>query len=187
MPEADVSATYSTIVAASATAVYDALLDTDFGSHPLVAFLMALRMLPRHVLAPRATWRRVRSAGSRPRLSLRALLNGGFVLLQELPPEELVLGVTGRFWSPSGTLVHTDPATFRDLPPTGLARAAWNFQLEPLAPELTRLSTETRVRCSDPATLRIFRRYWRIVAPGSGLIRWAILRRIKQAAEANVV
>jgi hypothetical protein len=47
------------------------------------------------------------------------------------------------------------------------------------------LATETRIRCADPATLRAFRRYWRLVAPGSGLIRHAILGQVRREAMAD--
>jgi hypothetical protein len=183
MPEADVTAAYAITVAAPASRVYDALRRTDFGRHPLIAFLMGLRAIPALLTAPAATWRRLRppvgttgAAGS--------LLRGAFVLLEDRPPEGLVLGLTGRFWTPTGGLLATDVATFRECPPPGTARAAWEFGLEALPDGRTRLRTETRVRCSDPQTRRRFRRYWRLVAPGSGLIRRAILRRVRQTAEA---
>jgi hypothetical protein len=104
------------------------------------------------------------------------------MLLAESPPEELVLGVTGRFWTLSGSLVPSTAATFRDPPPHGLARGTWNFRLESLG-ESTRLRTETRVRCADVATRRAFERYWRIIGRASGLIRKVILRQVKRAAE----
>jgi hypothetical protein len=42
------------------------------------------------------------------------------------------------------------------------------------------LTTETRIRCADAATRRHFRRYWRLVGPGSGLIRHAILGQVRR-------
>jgi hypothetical protein len=183
MPASDVSAAYATTVAAPADRVYEALLATDFGRHPLVALLMGLRALPAFLAAPVASWRRSRvSRGSRTG-RLKALLNGDFVLLEEIPPVELVLGLTGRFWTLSGGLVPSDAATFRQAPPAGYARAAWNFTVQPLDGGRTRLRTETRVRCADAVSARRFRAYWRLVAPGSGLIRWAILRQVRRHAE----
>ncbi len=186
MPESDVAATYATTIRASPARVYDVILSTDFGAHPLVALLMGLRAVPALVAAPRATLRRWRASRGGTSLRLKTLLSDDFVILEEAVPAELVLGLTGRFWTPSGGLVPTDPTTFRDTPSPGLARAAWNFHLVALDPERTRLSTETRVRCGDPRTARRFKAYWRLVAPGSGLIRWAILRQIRRAAEQPV-
>jgi hypothetical protein len=104
------------------------------------------------------------------------------VLLAESPGEELVLGVTGRFWTPSAKLVPSSAATFLETLPPNLARGAWSFRLDP-AGASTRLTTETRVRCDDEASRRAFNRYWFIIGGASGLIRKVMLRRIKRAAE----
>lgn len=40
-----------------------------------------------------------------------------------------------------------------------------------------------RVRCADAAARRAFGRYWRVVRPGSGLLRHVMLRRIRAWAE----
>lgn len=183
MPDADVAASYDTHIRATVPQVYEALLATDFGSHPLVALLMGLRAIPAFLTAPRSTCRRLAASRRAPTLRLKTMLSQDFVILQEEAPHEMVLGLTGRFWTPSGGLIPTQAATFRDAPPIGTARAAWNFTLEPAADGGTRLATETRVRCGDPATARSFRWYWRLVAPGSGLIRWVILRQVRLRAE----
>ncbi len=182
MPEYDTTATYATTVAAPAERVYQAILATDFGSHPLVAFLMGIRLLPGLLVAPRETLRRLREREERATRNLGSMVGEHFVLLEAAPPSEIVLGITGRFWTLAASLGATDPATFRDPPPAGQARAAWNFSVTPLAGGGCRLATETRVRCSDVATRRQFRRYWKLVAPGSGLIRIAILGQIRNAA-----
>lgn len=183
MPEPDVASRHSTTVHAGRETVYAHLLGLDFGRIPLVAALMAVRAIPALLSEPRVTWRRMRAEAGAARLPLRALLGADFTLLQEAPPEELVLGLTGRFWTPTGGLVPTARESFRDAPPAGIARATWSFRLDALTPGVTLLHTETRVRCADPATLRNFRRYWRVIAPGSGLIRRAILRAVRRRAE----
>jgi hypothetical protein len=182
MPEFDVTATYSTTVKAPADRVYEAVLATDFGKHPLVALLMGIRMLPGLLVEPRATLRRLRNQRDSPKRRLESMTGESFVLLEADPPRELVLGITGRFWTLAARLTATDPATFRDPPPAGQARAAWNFSVTPLPEGGCCLATETRVRCADAATRRQFRRYWTVVAPGSGLIRIAILRQIAKGA-----
>jgi hypothetical protein len=147
---------------------------------------MGIRTLPALLTRPRITWARMRRRSGAPALPLRALLHRDFVLLAERPPFEIALGLTGRFWLPGGELRPTHAATFRDPILPGHARAVWTFHLEPLAGGRTRLVTETRVRCADPATRRSFLRYWRLIAPGSGLIRRAILSMIRRRAEAAV-
>ena len=44
--------------------------------------------------------------------------------------------------------------------------------------------TETRVATSDERSERVFARYWRVIYPGSALIRRNWLRAIKARAEA---
>jgi hypothetical protein len=183
MPVYDVSACYGTTIRASPDVVYRALWETHFDREPLIRALLTLRSLPNLMLHPHATWRRMQDRQRRPPEGLRHMLRGdGFVLLAESPSEELVLGVTGRFWTPSARLVPSSAATFREAIPPALARGAWNFRLEP-AGESTRLTTETRVRCGDEASRRAFKRYWFIIGGASGLIRRVMLKRIKRTAE----
>jgi hypothetical protein len=65
----------------------------------------------------------------------------------------------------------------------GTAKAAWNFSLEELEPGLTRVVTETRILCADPASLRAFRCYWLVVRPFSGLLRRLMLHALRKSAE----
>lgn len=182
MPRFDVAASYSIDIDASHERVYAAILATDFSSSPIVAVLMGLRMIPALITSPRRTWRRYRQTAGRRSRQLKTMLSDDFALLEEAPPTELVLGLTGRFWTPTGGLVPSDAATFRNPPPAGVARAAWNFLVEPIDDQRSRLRTETRVLCGDADTARNFRRYWRLVSPGSGVIRWVILRQIRKQA-----
>jgi hypothetical protein len=122
----------------------------------------------------------------RRRLPLRgSLLNGfrkaGFVPLRETP-DELVFGGVGRFWQPSGGLRRVDPARFREFAEPGFAKAAFNFQVERTG-ERTTVRTETRIATTDERARRHFARYWRLIHPGSALIRVAWLRAIRRRAE----
>ncbi|HSR92522.1 MAG TPA: hypothetical protein VLK88_14555 [Gemmatimonadales bacterium] len=187
MPVYEVSASYDITVRASPEAVYRALWETDFHKDPLIRALLTLRSLPGLILHPRATWRRMQDRRHRAPEGLRRMLRGdGFVLLAESPCEELVLGVTGRFWTPSAKLVPSSAATFLEPLPPNLARGVWSFRLDPVGAS-TRLTTETRVRCDDEASRRAFKRYWFIIGGASGLIRKVMLRQIKRAAEAGTV
>jgi hypothetical protein len=99
-----------------------------------------------------------------------------------VPGEEFVLGIMGRFWTPTGGVVTASADRFRQLPPAGLVQAFWNFRVE-ASGSGTELSTETRVRCADAATRRQFMRYWRFIRLGSALIRGSMLRHIRATAE----
>ena len=69
-----------------------------------------------------------------------------------------------------------------DLESAATARAAWNFFVDPISPTRSVLRTETRILCSDAASRRRFGFYWKIIRPGSGIIRHAILAAVKDEA-----
>ena len=184
MPACDVSARYGVSIHASPERVYATLLATDFGRPWLVRGLMGFRLLPGLLRSPAATWRRLRRGGGSRRASLSDLAHSDFLLLEAAPPREIVLGITGRFWTLAAEIVRIPPERFREPLPVGLAQAAWSFEVTASGAGCE-LATETRIRCADPATLRAFRRYWRLVAPGSGLIRHAILGQVRREAMAD--
>jgi hypothetical protein len=67
--------------------------------------------------------------------------------------------------------------------PPRLGKAAMNFLMEDEGGGWTRLTTETRVHGTDRWTQRRFAAYWRVIYPGSALIRRMWLRAIKARAE----
>lgn len=189
IPAWDARSAHELVIAAPRARVFDALLNTDFGRNPVVRSLMFLRLLPALLLSPRktlATHRRATAAQAELRhAAAGSMLGGAFALLEHRVPEELAFGLTGKFWTLTGGVLPSDPATFQEPAPAGAARAAWTFELDELDAGNTRLRTETRVRCSDAATRRRFLRYWAVIHPGSGIIRWALLRQVKRAAESG--
>ena len=62
--------------------------------------------------------------------------------------------------------------------------AAMNFAIESDGHGGSNLSTETRVYAATVAGLRRFAVYWRIIRPGSDIIRRSWLRAVKRRAEA---
>jgi hypothetical protein len=181
MPTFDVAERHAIDVRAGAARTYEVARDTDLAALPLVRALMGLRAVP--ALAARALGRRgqVTSGGAQ-----HAGGPGGlpFTLLADTPGSEFVLGLAGRFWTPSGGIVPAEAADFSSPPPPGLAHAAWNFRVEPRAGGCT-VTTETRVLCADAITRSQFLRYWRIIRFGSGMIRRSMLREIRRRAESG--
>ena len=172
-----------TTIHAPADAVYRALWRADFGG-VTSRTLLAVRLVP----ALLGDWRHarervVRYRRSDSRLTLQAFLRSGFAELEAVPNEELVLGLVGRFWTPSGGLTPTSAATFRTGPPDGQAQAAWNFRCDPAGEGATRLSTETRVRVAPGAARSRFLAYWFVVRPFSGVLRRLMLRAVRREAE----
>lgn len=174
MPVFTVRSRHSVWIRADTACVRQALATADLGSPWIVRALMGLRSLPARLCRRTPSPARDRSLG----------VGGvGFTVLAETP-DEIVLGLQGRFWTPTGGMVPVDSARFAAGPPAGVAQAAWSFRI---APENggTRLSTETRVRTADFHTDRQFRRYWLVIAPFSGLIRRRMLTLVRRTAEAR--
>ena len=61
-----------------------------------------------------------------------------------------------------------------------------NFRLRSIGSTRTRLTTETRVFTTDAMIRRRFAAYWRVIYPGSSIIRMMWLRAIKRRAELPV-
>lgn len=117
----------------------------------------------------------------------------GFLQLAAEPDREIVLGtlvVAAR------SCACDTPRAWKELAAPGYAKAVINFLIEPQSvaasagrdtpggPEgWCSLTTETRVFATDAATRRRFGAYWRLIAPGSALIRVEWLRAIRRRAE----
>lgn len=181
LPRYDVVERHHTIVRASPREVFDAVWSADLAGAFPVRVLLALRALPAWFARGRRFDDSLRSF--RDHVTLRDFERVGFSVLGQDPPREIVVGLVGRFWTMDGGLCVTDAEAFRQHREPGTARAAWNFFITDLGDGRARLSTETRVQAVDDAARRVFRRYWLLVRPGSGLIRRYMLRAIRQEAE----
>ncbi len=108
----------------------------------------------------------------------------GFLLLAEEPDREIVVGtlvMAPRGWRPQR---RPTPEDFEALREPGFAIAAMNFLVEDAGPGACVVTTETRVFATDAPARRRFARYWRVIYPGSALIRRMWLRAVKRRAEA---
>src|SRR5581483_2483730 len=65
----------------------------------------------------------------------------------------------------------------------GAVKMAFDFNADDTGGGWSTLSTETRVLALDDVTRRGMGRYWRLIAPGSGLLRLQWLDGIKRRAE----
>lgn len=154
---------------------YRTLCSTTAREIRLLGPLMALRSLPALL-----TGRKM--GGDREATVFSALESGGFARLAEESGREIVYGVAGRFWKLAGNQpVRTvrDRESFVGFAEPGYAKAAMNFIVRAEG-RGTRMLTETRIRSTDPASSRSFRRYWRVVRPGSGLIRRSWLTAVRR-------
>lgn len=168
LPIHHVSASYQIRIKASPSVVYQCLLRSDFNKLWVVRLLMTIRT------GKRQPYNRD------PHDWPQQLQGTGFVILHDVPGEELVIGVAGKFWRPDGGRCFDLTADdFVGFSRPGYAKAAWNFLLGAESPKCTALSTETRIKCFGRAASWKFRLYWCLVGPFSGLIRKAILKHVK--------
>jgi hypothetical protein len=110
-----------------------------------------------------------------------------FALLAEAPPREIVIGTVVA--APQGTRTRSSgltPELFRRKLPPGVALATMNFLVLPDDRGGSSISTETRIYANNTSALRRFAIYWRVIHPGSDIIRRMWLRAIKKRAEGKV-
>jgi hypothetical protein len=159
LPEYDIRKRHTIALDVASDVAWDAVHETRLGELRVARTLFRLRGLP--------------AGRDRGMLELE-----GFQRLAEDPGRELVLGAVGKPWSPRGGLVRgADPRTFRQ---PGYALMALNITFDG-----TTLATETRVRCTDPRSRLLFRMYWLVVGPFSGVVRNDWLRAIQRRATAR--
>src|SRR5262249_15406862 len=105
---------------------------------------------------------------------LDVLTRGGVIYLADDPPPELVLGTV--IVAPRGTHGTLTPEVFRKRLKPGFVLAAMNFAVRPDGSGGSELRTETRVFANSDSVRRQFAAYWRVIYPGSALIRIMWLR-----------
>jgi hypothetical protein len=179
VPVSQFSEFHETTIDAPAGRVYQAICAVTGNEIALLRTLTWIRRLgrpaPESVLNP---------PGDRPFCDVA--LNSGFYMLADDSPREMVLGTFAAApraaRAPPRAAVSA--ATFQGIRTPGFAVAVMNFRLHPLSPSRTRLTTETRVFATDARTRRLFAAYWRVIYPGSSIIRTMWLRAIKRRAEA---
>ena len=177
LPDYDFNEVHSTFVAATSDEVLTAIRELTSREVPLLVAFMTIRRLP--AVVRRRRFAPIRRALDAPLMD--QFTRGGFVVLAERP-DELVFGAVGRFWTADGGVRRVSRDDFVAFDEPGFAKAVVNFHVRAVAGG-TLVATETRIKGTDETARRKFRRYWRIVMPGSALIRRAWLRAIRKRAE----
>ena len=112
------------------------------------------------------------------------VMRSGFLPMSEDPGREVVFA-TVFYTLPQPRLGDRSPEHFIALSSPGFAKVTVNFRVEPAGRGASELTTETRVFATDARSARVFTAYWRVIYPGSALIRISWLRAIKKRAEAR--
>ena len=107
----------------------------------------------------------------------------GFHLLADEPGREIVLGVAGPVSASARSAARARVPRPFVAAADGYASIAMNFRLVPNGRGGSVLSTETRLFAPDAGTRRQLATYWRVIHPGSALIRQGWLDAIRRRAE----
>jgi hypothetical protein len=173
MPVWQFSERHTIRIAAPPARVYDAIKNVRASEVSLFNALTWIRrggrQLPESIL---------NAGDSAPLLAVAT--RSGFVYLADDPPKELVVGTV--VVAPPGARGRVTPQAFKAPLAPGFAIAAMNFAVAPDGPHGSLVSTETRVFANSPAARRRFARYWRMIYPGSALIRRMWLRAVERRA-----
>lgn len=160
-------------IAATPVRVFDAIkglrADEIFLFHTLTWIRRGGRPLPASIL---------NAGSSEPLLDIAT--RSGFIWLADDRPREIVVGtVVG---APPGYRRGRLTPAFFTAPPPGFVVASMNFVVTPDGANGSIVSTETRVCATSPEARRRFAAYWRVIYPGSALIRRMWLHAIEKRA-----
>ena len=179
LPRYDFAVVHASVLPARPEACYRAALAVDLLRDPVIRTLLGIRSLPQRLADRFARRPRAAVAAEPPRtFRLGDMVSYGWIVLDEEPNVELVLGQIGRPWKSAGasSAPPVEPAAFADFDRPGFAKIAANLRVEPYGATASILTIETRVALTDPQSLRRFTRYWTFIRPFSALIRRNALR-----------
>ncbi len=114
---------------------------------------------------------------------LEVATRSGFLLLADEAPRELVFGVVVAAPREVRGRPMTAELFGKDVRP-GMGVATMNFLVTPDGRGGSNVTTETRVYVNDRRALRVFAGCWRVIHPGSDIIRRMWLRAVRTRAEA---
>ena len=176
LPEYTFSETHRTVVRAAPARVMAAVRTVRLADMPAAVYLLRLRGLAGGEKTTTETLKR-------PILELFGQPGSGFVTLDSSRPDEYVGGLVGRPWSSGPPPPVRDGSGFLAFSAPGQVRVAFNIRTRALGDNQTELWSETRIRGTDTRADRIFGCYWRIIYPGSAIIRRVWLDAIAALAE----
>jgi hypothetical protein len=180
LPRYDFAAVHASVLRAPPEACYRTALGVDLLRDPVIRTLLGIRSLPQRLADRFARQHHAETAAAEPPRTFRLgdMVSYGWIVLDEEPNVELVLGQIGRPWKSAGASSGPPvaPAAFAAFDRPGFAKIAANLRVEPYGASSSILTIETRVALTDPESLRRFTRYWTFIRPFSALIRRAALR-----------
>ena len=172
MPEYQFSERHSARIHARPEQVMQAVRQSTFGDMKSLVTLLKIRGAA--LRAPGDT------GGFQNQRVLDAFSASGF-LLGGSEHEIVMFGASNvREQRPSGVRTSQEFVDYRE---QGAVKMAFDFNVEDAGGGWSTISTETRVMALDDSTRSGMGRYWRLIVPGSGLLRLQWLEGIKKRAE----
>jgi hypothetical protein len=182
LPEAEFAGEVSTKIYAPAGAIFAALQKVTLDDMPIATWLGTLRYLPSMFTGKKAPVETVAAKSFWQIL----LTEGGNIVLDEMPDNEVVIGAIGKFHNLlDQQVVHLANATdFINFNQPDYQKLAMSFRLIPLADDAGyHLTLTHRTHALSPQARWKFALYWIGIKPGGNLISWLLLRAIKSIAE----
>jgi len=176
LPEYQFSEYHEAVTRAPRADIEEAIRRVSFADMPLAGLLMRIRALAGGQVEGAAP-------DSTPILDMMTQPGTGFLPLDVSEPGELVYGMVGKPWSNEPPPPVRTPEEFLAFDKTGSIRVAFNLRIVEEDDGVFRVTTETRTLGNDPRARRVFARYWRIIYPGSAIIRRVWLDAIIARAE----
>jgi len=173
MPTYHFNEVHGRTIAAPDTAVVAAFADLRPPEIKLLRTLMSLRNLPMRLLGkPEPDF-----GGEVP--MLRQM---GVVELPSDDPAERVFGMAMSMATMVDIPIAT-PAEFAAFDRPSCVRVAFNIRATDRGDGRVEAVTETRIQATDAAAARKFARYWRVIQPGSAVIRLSMLAAVAERVE----
>jgi hypothetical protein len=177
LPRYDFTKRQARVIGREPRAVYDAFKALTLRETPVSRLLFAVRSLPARLAGRRG----LPSQSGVPLLD--QFLDSGFVLLVDVPGEELAAGEISQMWRRGGRMViPSGREEFVAFAEPGFVKAVLTFRFIGRGDGTTLAETETRVAATDPTARRGFGRYWLLIRGFSGLIRRDWLRAVARRA-----
>jgi hypothetical protein len=153
-------------VKASPTEAWAVARHFDGATIPWVRFLFDLRTLPDRLRGMDVPLAKDSGLG----VDEIASHGHGFMLLDEKPGEEVVVGAIGRFWHLNIPFTDVPPKDFAAFNEPGWGKVAWCIRVEPRDAG-SWVTLELRVTATDDASWDKQTTYFRLIGPFSHLIR----------------
>lgn len=188
LPEYDFKEIHSIVLKSSASEAFRSIKQVAPSEiSPIFHWLFLIRSLPSRFTGKPGF------GFSGDKALLDQMTEGHFVMLAEESGREVVIGIVmpstvGRSWKypEASTRGPRNAREFARFDQPGFVRVVMNLYVEDTADgDIVKLTSETRMKAIDADARRRFARYWRLIRPGSGLIRRSWLKAMKRRAEAG--